>query len=71
MIGGWPAPWGIEYRVDVLNAFVLFLVSAVAAVIVPFARRSVAFEIEDDKQAWFYCHVPPLPHGPSRHHGHR
>ena len=55
VMGGWPAPWGIEYRVDVLNGFVLFLVSALAAVVVPFARRSVAFEIEDSKEAWFYC----------------
>ncbi len=55
MMGSWPAPWGIEYRVDVLNAFVLFLVSAIAAVVAPFARRSVAFEIDDNKEAWFYC----------------
>lgn len=54
-LGGWPPPWGIEYRVDVLSAFVLLLVSAVSAVMMPFARRSVAFEIEGDKQAWFYA----------------
>ena len=53
-LGGWAPPWGIEYRVDVLNGFVLFLVSAVGAVIIPFARRSVAFEIEPGRQAWFY-----------------
>ncbi len=45
---------GIEYRVDLLNAFVLVLVSVVGAVIMPFARRSVAHEIDGDKQAWFY-----------------
>jgi multicomponent Na+:H+ antiporter subunit D len=54
-LGGWPPPWGIEYRVDVLNAFVLLLVSGVSAVMMPFAGRSVAFEIESDKQAWFYA----------------
>ena len=53
-LGGWPPPWGIEYRVDVLSAFVLVLLSGVSAVMMPFARRSVAFEIEGDKQAWFY-----------------
>jgi multicomponent Na+:H+ antiporter subunit D len=26
-IGNWPAPWGIEYRVDPLSAFMLVLVS--------------------------------------------
>lgn len=54
-IGNWPPPWGIEYRVDVLNGFVLVLVSVVGAVIMPFARRSVAFEVEEGQQAWFYC----------------
>jgi multicomponent Na+:H+ antiporter subunit D len=54
-LGGWAPPWGIEYRVDVLNAFVLALVTVVGAVIMPFARRSVAFEIGPDREAWFYC----------------
>ena len=54
-IGGWEPPWGIEYRVDALNGFVLVLVSAIGAVIIPFAWRSIAFEIAEDRQAWFYC----------------
>ena len=54
-IGGWAPPWGIEYRVDLLNALVLMLVTAVGAVIMPFARRSIAFELDDDREAWFYC----------------
>ncbi len=54
-LGGWAPPIGIEYRVDLLAGFVLVLVAGVAAVIMPFARRSVAVEIEGDKQAWFYC----------------
>ena len=31
--GGWARPYGIEYRVDILNAFVLVVVSAVTAVV--------------------------------------
>jgi multicomponent Na+:H+ antiporter subunit D len=54
-LGGWEPPWGIEYRVDALNGFVLVLVSTVSAVIMPFARRSVAFEVAEGQQAWFYC----------------
>jgi multicomponent Na+:H+ antiporter subunit D len=54
-LGGWDPPWGIEYRVDALNGFVLLLVSGVAALIMPFARRSVRFEIDEAKAAWFYC----------------
>jgi multicomponent Na+:H+ antiporter subunit D len=53
-LGGWAPPWGIEYRVDLLNAFILVLVSGVAAVMMPFARRSVGAEVDSDKQAWFY-----------------
>ena len=52
--GGWEPPWGIEYRVDILNAFVLLLVTAVGAVVMPYAKVSVAREIEDSQQAWFY-----------------
>ncbi|MGB8528078.1 MAG: proton-conducting transporter membrane subunit, partial [Rhodoplanes sp.] len=54
-LGGWAPPWGIEYRVDLLNAFVLVLVSTIGAVIIPAARRSVAFELEEWREAWFYC----------------
>jgi multicomponent Na+:H+ antiporter subunit D len=54
-LGGWAPPWGIEYRVDLLNAFMLVLVSAIGAVMMPFARKSVAAEIDQDKQSWFYA----------------
>lgn len=54
-IGGWDPSIGIEYRVDVVNALVLMLVSAMAAVIAPFARLSVAAEVPPDRVAWFYA----------------
>lgn len=53
-LGGWAPPWGIEYRVDLLSAFILVLITTIGAAIMPFARRSVAHEIDGDKQAWFY-----------------
>ncbi|MBL8671036.1 MAG: monovalent cation/H+ antiporter subunit D family protein [Alphaproteobacteria bacterium] len=53
-IGSWEPPWGIEYRIDVLNGLVLLLVAAVGAAIAPYARRSVAAEIAEEKQVWFY-----------------
>ena len=53
-LGGWLAPWGIEYRVDVVNAFVLLLVSAISAVILPYARISVAHEIPAEQHHLFY-----------------
>ncbi len=54
-MGGWPPPWGIEYRIDLLNGFVLVLVAGIGAVTMPYARRSVAFEIDEARQPWFYC----------------
>ncbi|MGE0565070.1 MAG: monovalent cation/H+ antiporter subunit D family protein [Pseudolabrys sp.] len=54
-LGGWTPPWGIEYRIDAVNALVLFIVSAVGAVVIPYGWRSVSAEIDEDKQAWFYC----------------
>ena len=54
-LGNWLPPIGIEYRIDMLNAFVMLLVSGIAAVMAPYARRSVGTEIDQDKQSWFYA----------------
>jgi multicomponent Na+:H+ antiporter subunit D len=54
-IGAWPPPWGIEYRIDVVNAFVLFLVSGMGAIIMPFAAKSVAAEVSRDRIPLFYA----------------
>lgn len=54
VMGGWTVPFGIEYRVDRLNSFVLLLVTSIGAIIMPFARKSVAKEIDSHQQAWFY-----------------
>ncbi len=54
-LGGWLAPWGIEYRLDVVNGFVLVIVSAIAALVMLFARQSVAREIAADRQHLFYA----------------
>jgi multicomponent Na+:H+ antiporter subunit D len=56
-MGGWPPPWGIEYRVDVLSGFVLTLVSAVAAVSTPYARRSLAAELGDGHSAFYALYL--------------
>ena len=53
-LGGWDAPWGIEYRIDEANAFVLLIVSIVGALVVPFARRSIAEEVAPDRRHLFY-----------------
>jgi len=53
-MGGWMPPWGIEYRIDLLNAFVLVLVSGIGAVVLPYARRSVLFEVGNRRAYLFY-----------------
>lgn len=52
--GGWAAPWGIEYRVDILNSFILLIVSGIAAVVFPYAQTSIEKEIPPQHQSLFY-----------------
>lgn len=54
-MGGWAPPFGIEYRIDIFNAFVLVLVSIIGAVVLPFARLSVGKEIAKENASWFYA----------------
>ena len=54
-IGSWPAPWGIEYRIDALSAFVLVLVAGIAAVVLPYCRRSIEAEIPREQHYLFYA----------------
>ncbi len=56
-LGGWAPPWGIEYRIDLLGAYVLLIVSAIAALVMVFARHSVAQEIPEPRIARFYAAV--------------
>ena len=54
-IGSWPPPWGIEYRVDALSAFVLVLVALTASLVAPYARRSIAAEVAHDRAYLMYA----------------
>jgi multicomponent Na+:H+ antiporter subunit D len=53
-IGSWPPPWGIEYRVDALNAFMLVLVSGIASVVLPYSRSSIEAEVPHHQHYLFY-----------------
>jgi len=53
-LGGWEAPWGIEYRIDKLNAFLLLIISAISTVVLIAAQTSIEKEIPKDKHALFY-----------------
>lgn len=54
-IGNWQPPWGIEYRIDRLNSFVLVLVSGIAAVVLPYSRASIEREIPRESHYLFYA----------------
>jgi len=53
-LGNWEPPWGIEYVVDHLNAFVLAIVSFVSLVVAISSKRSVEQELPE-KIVYFYC----------------
>ncbi len=54
-LGGWVAPLGIEYRVDLLNAYVLVLVSAIAAVVMAFPLEGSELRIPRERYFLFYA----------------
>jgi multicomponent Na+:H+ antiporter subunit D len=53
-MGGWPAPWGIEYRIDYLNAYLILLVSAMGAIILVPAQTSIRRELQENRHTYFY-----------------
>ncbi len=54
-IGDWAPPIGIEYRVDIVNAWVLVIVSAIGALVAPYALVSVEREIAKRRIPLFYA----------------
>jgi multicomponent Na+:H+ antiporter subunit D len=54
-IGNWPPPWGIEYRVDALSAFLLVLVTLTASFVAPYAHRSLAAEVPSERRYLVYA----------------
>ena len=54
-LGGWAAPWGIEYKVDILNAFMLIIITSIASVVMLYARLSVKKEISEERCYLFYA----------------
>ncbi len=54
-LGGWAPPIGIEYRVDIVNAWVLVIVATVGALVAPYALASVEREIEARRIPLFYA----------------
>jgi multicomponent Na+:H+ antiporter subunit D len=53
-LGGWQPPWGIEYRIDHLNALMLVLVSVLSLLATIHASKSVERELPQ-KTTLFWC----------------
>ena len=55
LLGDWEAPWGIEYRIDMVNAFLLVIVTTIGSVVIPYAHASVEAEVPAARVYLFYC----------------
>ncbi len=55
LLGSWAAPWGIEYRVDAVNAPILVLVGVMGVLTVAYARESIAQEIAEHQHYLFWA----------------
>ena len=44
-LGGWASPMGIGYHIDLMNAYVLVLVSGISTVALPYAAKSINVEL--------------------------
>lgn len=54
-LGGWAPPYGIEFRVDALNAAIVLLLGVMGVLGLLFALPSVADEISVEKRGLFYA----------------
>ncbi len=53
-LGGWEPPWGIEYAVDHLNAYMLVIISLVSFVVSIYSKNSINKELSPNKIIYFY-----------------
>jgi len=61
--GGWRPPWGIEYVVDAMNAYLLIIVVSMVILGLIYSKRNVEYEIEGRKHATFYVLVQLMAAG--------
>ncbi len=54
-LGDWPSPFGIVYQVDAVNAFVVLIISSIAALVTTYAREGILKEIQGRNQTLFYA----------------
>jgi multicomponent Na+:H+ antiporter subunit D len=55
LMGSWPAPYGIELRVDALSALMLLVVNGASVVTLIAGRQSLDAQIEENRQPYFFA----------------
>lgn len=53
-LGGWEPPWGIEYLIDHLNAFIAIIITSISFIVAIFSRKSIEQELPEGKIIYFY-----------------
>ncbi len=53
-LGGWAAPFGIEYRIDSANALILLIISFIYLLGIIYAPVSIKSEVPEKSQGWLY-----------------
>jgi len=53
-MGGWPPPWGIEFKVDPMRAFILLIMIGVSLWIFIYAVRDLEHELKKEVIGWYY-----------------
>ncbi len=54
-MGNWAAPWGIEYRIDKLNALLLVIVTGIGALIAPTMLKGIEREVDPERAHLFFA----------------
>lgn len=54
-LGDWAPPIGIEYRVDLLNAYLMPIVAGIAATVLFYAPKSLAAEVPESRHGLYYA----------------
>ncbi len=53
-LGGWAAPWGIEFVVDHFSVFMLLTLTGVGLLILVYATEDLIHELKQDVVGWYY-----------------
>ncbi|MFO7951988.1 MAG: proton-conducting transporter membrane subunit [Bacillota bacterium] len=53
-MGGWPPPYGVEFKVDYIRAYMLLIVLAVSFWIMVYALKDLVYELKSEIMGWYY-----------------